>query len=174
MRSIFWLFLFASPALAQSAPGVAIAPGCGASDVNFSLETDKNQHPFAKPDAGKALVYFVQDDSNFDAAEKPTVRAGLDGAWVGATHGSSYFYFPVDPGEHHLCASWQGKGLQAYSAATAFSAKAGKIYFFVVRDTWQWPKGSELTQKIELGPVNVDEGQLLASKYSFSTSRAKD
>src|ERR1700691_5828258 len=174
MRSIFLLFLFASPAFAQSAPGVATAPGCGASDVNFSVETDKNHHPFAKPDAGKALVYFVQDDSNFNAAEKPTVRAGLDGAWVGATHGSSYFYFPVDAGEHHLCASWQGKGLQAYSAATDFSAKAGEIYFFVVRDTWQWRIGSELAKQIELQSVSVDEGQLLASKYPVCSSHAKD
>jgi len=100
MRSILLLCLFASPAFAQSAAGVAVAPGCGASDVSFSVETDKNQHPFAKPDVGKALVYFVEDDSDFNAVGKPTVRAGLDGAWVGATHGSSYFYFPVDPGEH--------------------------------------------------------------------------
>ena|ERR1700732_1220173 len=173
MRSILLLFLVASAASAQSAPGVATAPGCGASDVSYSVETDKNQHPFAKPDAGKALVYFVQDDSNFDAIGKPTVRAGLDGAWVGATHGSSYFYFPVDPGEHHLCASWQGKGQQRFSAATDFTAKAGEIYFFVVQDTWVWPKGSSLLETTDLKPVNVDEGQLLASKFAFSTSRAK-
>ena len=174
MRSILLLFLFASPAFAQSAAGVAVAPGCGTSDLSFSVETDKNQHPFAKPDAGKALVYFVEDDSNFNAVGKPTVRAGLDGAWVGATHGSSYFYFPVGPGEHHLCASWQGKGQQAYSAATDFSAKAGETYFFVVRDTWLWPKGSNLIKKIDLESVNDDEGQLLASKYSFSASHAKN
>jgi hypothetical protein len=174
MRSILLLFLVASAASAQSAPAIAIAPGCGASKVNFSVDTDKNHHPFAQPDAGKALVYFLQDDSNFDAAPKPTVRAGLDGEWVGATHGSSYFYFPVDAGEHHLCASRQGKGQQAFSAATHFSAKEGETYFFVVRDTWLWPKGSNLTEKIDLESVNVDEGQLLASKYSFSASHAKN
>src|SRR6202167_3021873 len=93
MRIIFLLFLFASPAFAQSAPGTAIAPGCGASEVTCSVEADKSQHPCAKPDAGKALVYFVQDASNFNAIAKPTVRAGLDGAWVGGTHGWSFFYF---------------------------------------------------------------------------------
>jgi hypothetical protein len=174
MRSILLLFLVASAASAQSAPGVATAPGCGASDVSFSVETDKNQHPFAKPDADKALVYFVEDDSNFFASPRPTVRAGLDGDWVGATHGSSYFYFAVDAGEHHLCASWQGKGQQAYSAATDFNAKAGETYCFVVRDTWLWPKGSNLIRKIDLESVNVDEGQLLASKYSFSVSHRKN
>jgi hypothetical protein len=174
MKTILLLFLFASPALAQSSLGVAVAPGCGPSNVSFSVKTDKNQHPFKQPDAGKALVYFVQDDSNFNSAGKPIVRAGLDGAWVGATHGSSYFYFPIDVGEHHLCASWQGKGLQVYAAATDFSAKDGEIYFFQVRDTFLWPKGSDLIRRIDLKPVNSDEGQLLASKYSFSTSHAKN
>jgi hypothetical protein len=174
MRTILLVFLFASPALAQSAPGVATAPGCGASNASFSVKTDKNQHPFAQPDAGKALVYFVEDDSNFKASGKPTVRAGLDGAWVGATHGSSYFYFSVDPGEHHLCASWQGKYMEAYTAATDFSAKAGEIYFFQVRDTFRWPKGSQMIRKMDLKAVNKDEGQLLASQYPFSTSHAKN
>ena len=174
MRTILLLFLSASPAFAQSAPTVATAPGCGASNVNFSVTTDKNQHPFAQPDAGKALVYFVEDDTNYNAAGKPTVRAGLDGAWVGATHGSSYFYFSVEAGEHHLCASWQGKGQEVHSAATNFSAIAGEIYFFRVRDAFLWPKGSSLTLGIDLKRVNSDEGQLLASKYSFSTSHAKN
>lgn len=174
MRTILLLFLIASPAFAQTAPAVAVAPGCGASKVTFSVETNKNQHPFAQPDAGKALVYFVEDDSNFNAVPKPTVRAGLDGTWVGATHGSSYFYFSVDVGEHHLCASWQGKGLQAYAAATDFNAKPGELYFFRVRDTFLWPKGSDLIRRIDLKSVNSDEGQLLASQYSFSTSHAKN
>lgn len=171
---ILLLFLFASPAFAQSAPSVATAPGCGASNVTFSVATKKNQHPFAQPDADKALVYFVEDDSNFNAIPKPTVRAGLDGTWVGATHGSSYFYFPVDVGQHHLCVSWQGKGQETYAAATDFSAKAGEVYFFVVQNTWVWPKGSELFRKIDLISVNRDEGQLLASMYSFSVSHAKN
>ena len=174
MRTILLLFLFVSPALAQSASGVATAPGCGASNVSFSVKTEKNQHPFGQPDAGKALVYFVEDDSNFNAAGKPTVRAGLDGAWIGATHGSSYFYFSVDPGEHHLCASWQGKYMEAYTAATDFSAEAGELYFFQVRDTFLWPKGSQLIRKMDLKAVNKDEGQLLASQYPFSTSHPKN
>ena len=174
MRAFVWLLLFASSTFAQSAPGVATAPGCGASNVTFSVTTKKNQHPFARPDAGKALVYFVEDDLNFKATPKPTVRVGLDGTWIGATHGSSYFYFPVDAGQHHLCASWQGKGLEAYTAATDFSAKTGETYFFVVRDTFWWPKGSDLIRKIDLKVVNADEGQLLASKYSYSIAHPKN
>jgi hypothetical protein len=173
MKTILLSLLFMMPAFAQTAPGVATAPGCGASSAAFSVTTHKNQHPFAQPDAGKALVYFMEDDSNFNATPSPTVRVGLDGAWIGATHGSSYFYFSVDAGEHHLCASWQGKGQEGYSEATGFTAKAGGLYFFRVQDTWLWPKGSSLTRKIDLESVNGDEGQLLASQYSFCTSRPK-
>ena len=174
MRSILLFFLFVSPAFAQGAPGIATAPGCGAPDVTFSVEADKNQHPFEKPDAGKALIYIIQDDSDFHANPRPTTRVGLDGQWAGATHANSYSYFAVDAGEHHLCASWQGKGREAYSAAANFSAEAGASYFFVVRNTWLWPKGGDLTRKITLDSVNADEGQLLASKYSFSTAHAKN
>lgn len=174
MRTILLLLFLASPAFPQSAPTAAMAPGCGASNLTFSVTINKTQHPFIQPEAGKALVYFVEDDSNFHALSKPTVRAGLDGAWVGATHGSSYFYFSVDVREHHLCASWQGKGLQVYSAATNFSAKAGEIYFFQVRDTFVWPKGSDLIRRVDLKPVNSDEGQLLASKFPYSISHKKN
>lgn len=174
MKTVLLFFLFACPAFAQTDIGIATAPGCGPSGQTFSVKTNKNQHPFAQPDAGKALVYFIQDDSQFNASGKPTVRAGLDGAWVGATHGNSYFYFPVDPGEHHLCASWQGKFQQAYVAADHFRAEAGEIYFFRVVDTWSWPKGSSLVMTTDLKRVNRDEGQLLASRFPLSTSRAKN
>src|ERR1019366_9119074 len=30
-------------------------------------------------------------------------KVGLDGAWVGANQGSSYFFFATTSGEHHLC-----------------------------------------------------------------------
>jgi hypothetical protein len=138
------------------------------------VTTNKSQHPFPQPNSGKALVYFVEDDTNFNATPKPVVRVGLDGTWVGATHGSSYLFFPVDVGEHHLCASWQGKGQEAYAAATNLDARADEMYFFVVRNTFFWPKGSTPFKKIKLEQVNHDEGQLLASKYSLSTSHTKD
>jgi Protein of unknown function (DUF2846) len=173
MRMFLLLLLFASPAFAQSVVGVATAPGCGASATSFSVKTDKKQHPFAQADAGKALVYFVEDDSNFEASP-PTVRAGLDGKWVGATHGSSYFYFPVDPGEHDLCASWQGKYLESYTAATHFDARAGELYFFRVRDVFSDPKDGPLVRKMDLKSVSSDEGRVLASRSAFSTARPKN
>lgn len=60
-----------------------------------------------------------------------TTRWGLDGAWVGAGYRNSYFFFSVNPGDHHLCA-----GRQAFSkpsAALSFTAEAGKTYYFRTR-----------------------------------------
>jgi Protein of unknown function (DUF2846) len=164
----------AGAALAQNnSSETIVAPGCGDANVKFDVRSEKSQHPAAHQEDGKALVYFVEDDSFFESRPRPTTRVGLDGAWVGANQANSYFYFSVDPGEHHLCASWQGfigVGMGRQSAAAHFTAEAGKIYYFRVQNTWLREHG---TAKIELSPLDSDEGQLLASKFAFSTSHPK-
>src|SRR5947209_17835484 len=98
---------FATISFAQNAPtGTAAAPGCGAENIKFDVTTDRSKHPFVKPEPGKALVYFLQDDSYFQSRPRPTTRFALDGNWVGATQANSYFYASLDPGEHHLSAAW--------------------------------------------------------------------
>lgn len=88
--------LAAMPAFAQGTPSntpssvpQASTPGCGANDVEFAVKTDKKQHPFPQAPDGKALVYFFEDDTQYGASPKPTMRAGVDGEWLGATHGTS-------------------------------------------------------------------------------------
>jgi len=78
------------------------------------------------------MVYFVEDDTEFESTPKPTTRIGVDGTWVGASHGNSYFSFAVAAGVHHLCASWQSLaviGAQDTSAAPHFTAEAGQVYY---------------------------------------------
>ncbi len=178
--SAFLLLAFATTCSAQNAPtGTAAAPGCGGEDTKFDVKTDRSKHPFVKSEPGKALVYFLQDDSYFEQRPRPTTRFGLDGNWIGATQSNSYFYASVDPGEHHLCASWQslvGFNVAQKSAAAHFTAEAGGVYFFVVNDRadaagehgeQQRPAGMKLSS------LDGDEGQLLMSKFGFSTSRPK-
>ena len=165
------LFLFASPAFAQNAPtDTAVAPGCGVEDVKFDVKTNQGQHPAARPEAGKALVYIIEDDSE-NTNSRPTTRAGLDGRWVGATHGNSYFYFSVAPGEHHLCASWQ-KGPRLRAVAH-FSAEAGKVYYFRVKNSATFYVPHSAPQSIDLAPLDSDEGVLLTSTLPLSTFRPK-
>src|SRR5208283_5801278 len=107
MKLLLALLLFALPAFAQTTATPAAAPGCGSEDYKFDVKTDKGKHPQFQPDSSKALLYFIEDDSNFESIPKPTTRIGLNGQWIGATHGNSYFSISVNPGEHHLCAGWQ-------------------------------------------------------------------
>jgi hypothetical protein len=167
--------LLSSPLIAQDQPAQpAGAPGCGDPVAKFDVQTGKGQS-LAQPDAGKALVYFIEDDSNFGSFPKPTTRAGLDGNWVGATHGNSYLYFSVDPGVHHLCASWQssvilGKG--HVTAAAHFTAEAGSVYYFEVKNKFFRADTAAMTD-VTLTPMDSDEGQMLANKYRFSSSHPK-
>jgi hypothetical protein len=175
MKVALVALLAVSAAWAQDKPmGSAVAPGCGAIDAKFDVKADKAQHPVTQAEAGKAVVYFVEDDTHFQSTPKPTTRIGVDGAWVGANHGNSYFYFTVEPGEHHLCASWQstvGIGSRNKSAAAHFTAEAGGVYYFSVKNSWL---RDSMIMGIELVPLDSDEGQLLASKFSYSTSHLKD
>jgi hypothetical protein len=173
----FLLFAFTTIAFAQSTPpGTAVPPGCGAESTKFDVKTDRSQHPLAKPEPGKALVYFLQDDAYFQSAPRPTTRFGLDGNWVGATQANSYFYVSVDPGEHHLCAGWQsfvGFNVARKSAAAHFTAEPGGVYFFVVNDHADRGGESQRPAGMKLSPLDGDEAQLLMTKFGFSTSRAR-
>ncbi len=170
------LFFFATSAFAQNAPAhteTAAAPGCGDPKIKFDVSTNRSQHPFAKPDPGKALIYFLQDETNFLSRPRPTTRFGLNGSWIGATQSDAYFYFSVDPGEHHLCADWQSfvsVNTSQTSAAAHFTAEEGGVYFFIVYNhagNYQGPAGMKFL------PLDSDEAQLLMSKFGFSTSHPK-
>jgi len=99
---------------------------------------DQKNHSAGQPENGKALVYFIQDDTQFLSRPRPTTRVGIDGSWVGATQSQSYFYVSVEPGEHYVCASWQSSvgGPVAHStAAIHLTAVAAHSYYFVVRNS---------------------------------------
>jgi len=167
------LFCFATAAFAQTPAGTAVSPGCGDSNIKFDVKTDRGQHPFSTPGPGKALVFFLQDDSRFFANPRPTTRFALDRTWLGATQSNAYFYVSVDPGEHHLCADWQGavvSPLALRARALHFTAQAGNSYFFIVRNRWD---KVNLYGYMKLKSLDGDEAQLLMTDFGFSTSYAK-
>jgi len=155
---------------AQSAVG---APGCGPDNEHFDVKTKKTERPEIKIDPAKALVYFLQDDREFESIPRPVVRMGIDGKWVGATHGNSYFFTTVDPGEHHLCASWQTNvtiGEPKQGGALHFTAEAGQIYVFSVRDRWFREHGSK---PLIFEPIDSDQGKLLMNQFALATSKPR-
>ena len=148
------------------------APGCGAENAKLEVKTEKGKYPAPTPDAGKALIFFLQDDARFDSHPRPTTRFGIDGTWVGGTQSNSYFYVSVDPGDLHLCANWQsfvGIGTRP-TAAMHFTAEAGKVYYFVARDTF---RTDHPPAEVVLEALDSDEAQLLMSSFEFSTSQPK-
>jgi hypothetical protein len=137
LRTALIVLLFASPAFAQdSTVDLLAAAGCGANEIHFDVKTDKKQHPTTQPDAGKALVYVIGAAwSDYVAVHvgTPPTRFGIDGTWLGANGYRSYFFFPVEPGDHRLCTNMQSKVervVKSSTAAISFTAEAGKTYYF--------------------------------------------
>ena len=167
--SLILLAFLASPAFAQEkSPPVFGNGGCGPYEGQYDVTTDKKNHPSAQPESGKALVYVIED-----IERGPTMRVGLDGSWVGANKGKSYFFFSVEPGDHQLCTKWQSgvfkKTAERIGSATAVKAEAGKVYYFRI----QVYERSERDSTVKLEPVEPAEGQFLVSSSWHSTSHPK-
>ncbi|MGC1383890.1 MAG: hypothetical protein WA823_08930 [Candidatus Acidiferrales bacterium] len=147
--------------------------GCGPEKESFEVKSDDKNHPVSEPPAGLALVYFIQDDTDYWHRPRPTTRWGLDGDWLGATQANAYFYMAVKPGPHQLCVIWQNAAINTYgrkASATAWAAKAGETYYFVAQNMyWENPTGSAT----RLGLIVPEEAELRMSKFAYSTFTPK-
>jgi len=163
------LVAFASLGFAQDhAPAVSARGGCGPSAGQFDVKADRKQHPVASPDAGKALAYVFED-----IERGPTMRVGVDGAWIGANKGKSYFFFSVDPGDHQVCTNWQSGTFKETSkrigSAMTLKAEAGKTYYLRT----EVYERTERDFNVKFVPVETAEGQFLISASAFSTFHSK-
>ena len=172
LRIVLLTLLFASPLLAQdSAQNALEAAGCGPNEVHFDVKTDKKQHPTAQPEAGKALVYVIGDAWNDHVAihiGTPPTRFGVDGTWAGANGYRSYFFFPVDAGDHRLCTNMQSKlqrQVQSSTTARSFTAEAGQSYYFRTVTPVAGPSGGPT----KIVPVDPAEAQVLMAAAAYST-----
>jgi hypothetical protein len=168
------LFFLATSAFAQNTTLTQAQAACGPLDAKFDAQTVAAQ-PAPQPDASKALVYVAEDFSKAPGElGNPTLRVGVDGTWRGATRTDSYLSFTIEPGEHHLCSSWQSRlrRLSKLAAFNGFTAEAGKVYYFRERVTYSG-YGSSATMVLDLEPVNPDEGQFMIASYKPSASHPK-
>jgi hypothetical protein len=175
MKALLTILLFASPVFAQDDVAAArAAAGCGPDQVNFDVKTDKKHHPAPQPEPGKALVYVFQDVKQGNNAFNfgtVTAKVGLDGAWVGAIHGKSYFFFPADPGDRRVCAAWQStfKRFSDLGSAANLTAEAGKVYYLRVRVDVR----PDHQPDVKMEHIDPAEAQLLIASSSLSTSHPK-
>ncbi len=108
MKLLLVFVLLTFPVFAQDTPPTSVgASACGPANINFDAKEDKAKQSLAQIEPGKAAVYVIKDYAAKCLGGCVTVRVGLDGAWIGANHARTYFFFTVSPGEHHLCSNWQ-------------------------------------------------------------------
>lgn len=160
-------FAYSRPAEASTWP-----QSCGDENINFDVKTQKHQPPPAAPAEGKAQIFFIQVENQMVAPfQNATVRFAMDGAWVGANNGNSYFALTVDPGLHHLCANWQSawKRLNKNVDLTSFTAESGQVYYYAAQVT----VNSRDSVSFGLAQLNLDEGKYRVQNFKLSTSKAK-
>ena len=167
MKVFALVMLFAASAFAQS-PSDASTAACGPENVSFKVKLDESPHALTPPDQGKARVYFFHDAGTGSTIGYPTVKLAMDGAWVGANHGNSYFSLSVEPGEHHVCADLQTSIYDNRTEFAHFRAEAGKVYYYRTRLVM-----SRAVELLELDPIDSDQGRYLISYYPLSISHPR-
>jgi hypothetical protein len=163
------LVLCASLACAGRVGATALPDSCGDEKVKFDVKTQAGQPLPAGPAEGKAMIIFIEKQNQMITPfHYATVRFGMDGAWVGANVGNSYFALTVGPGVHHLCASWQSdlETLKKDVKATSFTAEAGQVYYFEGEIV-----ASRDTLIFNFSELNEDEAKYQLKSLKLSTSK---
>jgi hypothetical protein len=165
MKTLAAIVLLSCCAFGQDKAAVsATEAGCGPQDARFEVKSDESQHPAPTPEDGKALIYFVADGH-------VTTPFGVDGKWVGAVNGGRYFFVPIEPGEHHLCAMLQSFLTERGPRVSVHSLKAepGGSYYFRTRMV-----GISTGFVLQLDQLDSDEGRWFVAWSKFSTSHPKN
>jgi hypothetical protein len=171
---------------------------CGDDKAEFHVNLVDDHPQELKAQEGKALLVVVEEgtSNHFDL----TTRYGIDGTWVGATHGSAYFLVPLAPGEHHLCASPQKhfgftESMREHLVSmTSFTAEAGKVYFFGGKESTTGTQGHTVyvappagsagpgqyahtggsqTLEVDYGFLSDDEGRYRVKVGKLATWKSK-
>jgi hypothetical protein len=116
MKQAMAVFLFCMLFfLGNNLRAATLPDGCGDDHARFDVKTEKDAPAPAPPQAGKARIVFIGriDAPGCLGCSVFSPRIGVDGSWVGATKGDSYFVLDVDPGVHHVCADWKSLSMSA-------------------------------------------------------------
>ena len=158
MKMPLLILILAATAACHAQDMKAWPDACGKDAVQFKVKTEKSNATNVTPEAGKAMIVFVENlDGDFMSA--PTSRFAMDGNWVGASKGSSYVAVSIDPGTHHLCASRQSSihDEKVNVGLVTLNAEAGKVYFY------------EFTiKRTEIGNASLQGGNSLPGQYPGS------
>jgi hypothetical protein len=179
MKAAFVLLClcFAVSAVAQekAQPGqperARVEPACGPVGESYKVSLDRTHRGLLPLVAGTAQVYFIHDSGiPFEnlTLGYPVTKYAVDGSWVGAGHGDSWFEIQVAPGEHHVCATLQSSFVNQRVELGHFTAEAGKAYFLRTRLVM-----SQSVELLELEQMDSDQGKYLVARYPMSVSHLK-
>jgi hypothetical protein len=197
-KKLVLLTIAVSLAGSAQARATVLPDACGDDKIKFDVKTEKDQPAPAVPDASKAQIIFIENnDKMVSPFSYATIRYGVDGAWVGANNGDSYFPLTVDPGIHHLCVSWQsavGRAKKKIDVA-AFTAEPGKVYYFAASvlisggggggyvapttgpngamSGGGMVRGAPVDIAFNLSQLSEDEGKYRVKAWKFSTWKSK-
>jgi hypothetical protein len=165
------------------ATSATLPDACGKENLSFDIHLRKNAPPPGVPEAGKGQIIFIEKSNHppkiacLDAGVScnDVTRFGVDGAWVGATKGNSYFPISLEPGLHHLCVV---VGKEAH--AEPLTVEAGHAYYFqdefraegrqygtTTEPNWQVKKN------VEFSMLNEDEGKYRVKVSALSVATPK-
>jgi hypothetical protein len=165
------LFLGLALLSAGRAWGTVLPDACGDDKVKFDVSAEKSKTPPASPEGGKAQIVFIENENRMIGPFMyATIRYGLDGAWAGANKNNSYFTVLVDPGVHHLCASWQSAlpSLKKSIDTASFTAEPGKTYYFAA-NVRVIPVGeNSATFDFDLQPLDEDAGKYRVKAWKLA------
>lgn len=182
MKQAMGAILFLVPlAIGMQARGTTLPDSCGSDKVQFEVTTAKHPPAPAPPAEGKAQIIFIEAlDRNLAcwSCGSPTSRYGMDGAWVGATQGNSYFTVDIAPGEHHLCMDWQSAfgRLRQKIGMAEITAEAGKVYYFEAKVKLKEYNGgdsSDVDRDLNFVEVSGDEGRFRLRASALATATAR-
>lgn len=183
------LLLCASLVPAVQARAKTILPdACGDDSVKFDVNAEQGQAPPAPPEAGKAQIVFIETQSKMPGmciGCDITTRVGMDGSWVGANKGNSYFALTVAPGKHHLCVTIQtiSGRIKKNISVDSFTAEPGRVYYYetsldiILLNYAAGPgmsnSGRGGSPGMVLSELNEDEGQYRIKAWKLATWKSK-
>jgi hypothetical protein len=162
-NTLFTMLAFAAFAPTTVSHAATPYDACGKDEVHFKVHTDKKQHLSSTPEAGKAQIVFIETlEGSF--MTPPTARFGIDGTWVGANRGASYFAVSATAGEHHLCARRQSsiKDENDNAGAMTLQLQSGSVYYVEFQ-----------IQRNEIGDAST-QGTAIPSQTPGSSMMAKE
>jgi hypothetical protein len=184
MKASIGVFLVcASVLFATQVQATTLPDACGSDGTKFSIHTQKNQTTPAGPDAGLARIVFIEQiekqgpDLCFNCNVE--TRFGVDGKWVGANKGNSYFIYDLPPGEYHLCVNWQSHihSLAKNVGVGSINVEAGDVYYFEARVVMKQRDAgfgrTEDVNRLALTQLSEDEGKYAVKISALSRSKPK-